>query len=411
MAKRIREAGTLAPTESGPGKRLLTLITPGRGSSGDYTVEMLKRAAEEKVFPRGTQGHIDHDSRADQVDKPEGSLRNLALYLNEDAYWDAGYVDPDTGEKGRLAAESVIGSAWRPFVDDFAEILGVSINALAEVADDGSIGRLIPDPFNRADLVTVAGRGGRVGEAREAARVIESRSMRAVETTNGDRNGWLSKAVYDAHGTDGTYVWFEDFDDQYVYYSTDERYATRTYRQAYTVEGSTVTLSGDPEPVRRRTEYDPITQDSPVNPAGVAEKKEAATMATIDDAELQTLRENSGRVTALETENKTLADELATERQKAAEAATEARQDAAARAVKEAFGEDAPAYHLNAARLAATASDFDAEKFAAEVKEAAAAVASANGAGNPSGVGDTISTSTTESANTDRTADIVSLRV
>lgn len=401
MAKRIREAGTLAPTESGPGKRLLTLITPGRGSSGTYSAEMLKRAAEDKVFPRGTQGHIDHDSRADQAEKPEGSLRNLALYLNEDAYWDPGYVDPDTGEAGRLAAESVIGSTWRPFVDDFAEILGVSINALAEVAEDGSIGRLIPDPFNRADLVTVAGRGGRVGEAREAARVIESRALRATETTIGDRNGWLAKAVYDAHGTDGTYVWFEDFDDQHVYYSTDERYTTRTYRQAYTLNGSTVTLEGEPEPVRRRTEYDLIT-DPPSDPAGVTEKKEGATMATIDDKELADLRESAGRVTALETENKEL-------REAADQAAREARKDKALAAVTEAFGKDAPKLYADIAETKAATADYDHDAFVAMVTEAAAAREAANGAGTPSGVGET--TGVTESGKTDRTDDILALRV
>ncbi|MEO9246459.1 hypothetical protein ABDK96_02045 [Citricoccus nitrophenolicus] len=391
MPKRIREAGTLAPAKSGPGKRLLTLITPGTGSSGTYSAEMLQRAAEDKAFPRGTQGHIDHDSAREQTDKPEGSLRNLALYLTEDAYWDG----------SALVAEAKIGTAWNQFVDDFHEILGVSINALAEVAEDGTVVSLIPDPFNRADLVTVAGRGGRVGEAREAARVIESRSLRAVETTNGDRNGWLAKAVYDAHGTDGTYVWFEDFDDEYVYYSTDERYTTRTYRQGYTLNGSTVTLEGDPEQVCRRTEYDLIT-DSPTDPAGVTEKKGAATMATIDDKELADLRESAGRVTALEAENKTLKED-------ADKSAREGRKDKALAAVEAAFGKDAPKFYVTAAESAAKDDDYDHDAFAAMVNEAAAARESANGAGQPSGVGETAGI--TEAVKTDRTDDILNLRV
>lgn len=387
MAKRIREAtGTAAKV--GPGRVKLTLITPGVGSSGTYSPALLEQAAKDKVFPRGTHSMVNHNTRTEDMDRPEGDLRNLAGVLLEDARW----------EGGALVAEARIGSAWRDFVDEFGEFIGVSISAAAEIAEDGTVERLIPDPFNRADLVTVAGRGGEIAEVLEAARVIESRSI-VDEAGNRDVREWLANVVKATHGGPGRWVWLRDFDPTNAWFDVEvddhTGYTVHTYQQGYTVNGVEVTLTGEPIEVRAHTEYTPITQDSPVNPAGVAEKKEAATMATIDDAELQTLRENSGRVTALETENKTLADELAAERQKAAEAATEARQDAAARAVKEAFGEDAPAYHLNAARLAATADDFDHDKFAAEVKEAAAAVASANGAGNPSGVGETTPTGTT----------------
>lgn len=388
LQQRIREATTTAPATTGPGRVLLTIITPGKGSSGQYSAEMLEQAAKDKAFPRGTQGHVNHTTAMEDMERPEGDLRNLALVLTEDARW--------TGEA--LVAEARVGSAWRDFVTEFGEFIGVSISAAAEIAEDGTVNRLIPGPFNRVDLVTVAGRGGRIAEVLEAARVIESRSMRATETTNGDLNGWLAKAVYDAHGTDGSYVWFEDFDDQYVYYSTDERYTTRTYRQAYTADGSTVTLEGDPLPVRRRTEYDPITE-SPSDPAGATEKKEGAIMATIDDKELADLREAAGRVTALEKELKDERDAREADARKAAEAAVESRRDLAVAAVHEAFGKDAPAFHLNAARLAATDEGYKHDEFVASLTEAAAARESANGAGTPSGVGHTAAT-VTEGAKT-----------
>ncbi|VXA92536.1 hypothetical protein [Citricoccus sp. K5] len=383
LQQRIHEATTTAPANTGPGRVLLTIITPGQGSSGQYSAEMLERAAKDKAFPRGTQGHVNHTTAMEDMERPEGDLRNLALVLTEDARW--------TGDA--LVAEARVGSAWRDFVTEFGEFIGVSISAAAEISEDGTVNRLIPDPFNRVDLVTVAGRGGRIAEVLEAARVIESRSMRATETTNGDRNGWLAKAVYDTHGTDGSYVWFEDFDDDYVYYSTDERYTTRTYRQTYTVDGSTVTLEGGPEPVRRRTEFDPITPtDSPSGPAGVNEKKEGATMATIDDKELADLRESAGRVTALEKELKDERDAREEDARKAAKEAAEARKDKALAAVTEAFGKDAPKFYVTAAESAAKDDDYDHDAFAAMVTEAAAARESANGAGTPSGVGDTAAT-------------------
>lgn len=396
---RIREASGTA-VKTGPGRVKLTLITPGKGSSGTYSPELLEQAAKDKVFPRGTMSMVNHTTAMEDMERPEGDLRNLAGVLLEDAKW----------EGGALVAEARIGSAWRPFVEEFGEFIGVSISAVAEVDDSGNIARLVPDPFNRADLVTVAGRGGQIAEVLEAARVIESRSM-VKETTSNDIEMWLDAALRDRftgdrqYGEPYDYPFSSDLDDQFVYYRRDGRY----YRLAYTLTDSTVTLQGDPEEVRRRTEYDPITADSPAGPAGVNEKKEGATMATIDDKELADLRERSSRFDQLETELATERAERKAEQDAAREAAVESRQERAVGVIKEAFGEDAPGYQINAARLAASADDFDHDKFAAEVKEAAAASASANGAGQPSGVGETASI--TEAVKTDRTDDILNLRV
>src|SRR6185312_8498863 len=148
----------------------LTLITPGKGTSGYYSAEVLEQAAKDRAFPRGTQVHVNHDSAVDRMDRPEGNLRNLAGVLLEDAY-----TDPS----GALVAETRVGSAWRDFVEDFHEFIGASVSSSAEVSEskDGPVvERLIPSPFNRCDLVTVAGRGGKITEVLEAAKAIESRS-------------------------------------------------------------------------------------------------------------------------------------------------------------------------------------------------------------------------------------------
>ena len=41
--KRVTEAVTATATPKGPGRVLLTIITPGQGSSGYYTPEVLER--------------------------------------------------------------------------------------------------------------------------------------------------------------------------------------------------------------------------------------------------------------------------------------------------------------------------------------------------------------------------------
>ena len=53
--------GRSAPLPA-PGKLLIQLITPGWGSSGYYSAEVLEQAANDKVFAKGTQMHIDHMS-------------------------------------------------------------------------------------------------------------------------------------------------------------------------------------------------------------------------------------------------------------------------------------------------------------------------------------------------------------
>lgn len=393
MSTLIKEAA--AATRTGPGRVMLTLITPGIGSSGEYTPEVLEQAAKDVVFPRGTQSHINHDTTIERMERPGGDLRNLAMVTVEDAVWQPDWVDPETGVKGRLAAESRVSSAWRDFVEEFGEFIGASVVASADITE-ASTGRVVeklyPSKFNRCDLVTVAGRGGGISEVLEAARVIESRSM-VSETVTADIGSYLRSAVRDTHGTGDRYAWLQDFDDTYVYFEQD----SRTYRQEYALTGVNATLSGEPVEVRRRTEYDPVktsavteSQDSPPVPAGATTNQEEANMATIDDKELADLRESAGRATAAEAE-------LKKEREERAAEAKTARKDKAEAIAKEAFGDDVPVFFLNAATMLAESADFDPEKLRADATEAAAKIAVDHGAGTPRGLGDTITESKTRS--------------
>lgn len=373
MTQRITES-LGAAQRTGPGRVQLTIITPGQGSSGHYTPEMLAQAEADLVFPKGTLSMVNHPTREESQARPEGDLRNLAAVLLEDAKWEPDWVDPVTGTQGRLAAEAKVGSAWSGFVDDFHEFIGASIYASAEVNESGEIQRLLPDPFNRVDLVTVAGRGGGIAEVLEAAQVIESRSV-VQESTAMDVEMWLNSAIRDSLQTWGYVI---DHDDDFVYYIADDNAdQQRTYRRSYTLSGSTVTMGNDPVEVRRRTEYDPITS-SPPTPAEeptITQDQEGATMATIDDNELRELQEKAGRVDQLEADIQALREAQETQ-------AAESRREQALTAVHEAFGEDAPAFFVTAAETAAQAEDYDHAAFSATVLEAATATG-ANIAGTP----------------------------
>jgi hypothetical protein len=171
-----------------------------------------------------------------------------------------------------------------------------------------------------------------------------------------------------------------DYDDAKVWFDVEDPETTTTYEQAYTLTEAMVTLEGDRVEVRATTTYVPT--DSAPNPAAVTEKKEAAVMATttIEETELAQLREAASRATTAEAE-------LKKERTERASEASQARKDKAASIVREAFGDDAPAFITESAQLMAGAEDFDAAKLADSVTEAAAKFQSQAGAGRPSGIG------------------------
>jgi hypothetical protein len=71
----------------------IKLMSPGRGSSGYYPADVLKKAAESKVFKAGTQMFWNHDTDAEESARPEGDLNRLAAVTTSDAQWNESGVD------------------------------------------------------------------------------------------------------------------------------------------------------------------------------------------------------------------------------------------------------------------------------------------------------------------------------
>jgi len=388
MAKLITEAGTLTAPSS-TGKLLITLITPGWGSSGYYSAEVLQQAAKDKVFPAGTQMHIDHMSPVDEYERPAGTLNTLAAVLEQDAYWDPEHVDPETGNKGRLAAEAMLGSKYRTEITEFAPYIGTSIAVGVDIKAGEAEGRrgqiieaMYPHKLNRVDFVTVAGRGGKIDK------VIEALSSKAHEVTANDLRSQLRELVRTAYGDDQTYVWLEDYDDANVWFSLEDAVKATTYQVGYTLTGDVAELTGDSIEVRKVTQYVPIapaqeSTDSVPNPATVTENQEEATMATIDDAELQQLREAASRATALEAEVSTLKTDNA-------KLVSDGRKAAAEAIVSDVFGDvDAKVTRRSLVSAALAAEAFDPEALKATATEAVAEIRAERGEGNVHGVGQT----------------------
>lgn len=212
-SRSLAEAAT--PAE-GPGRLLVTLITPGWGSSGYYSTDVIEQAVKDRVFPKGTHMYLDHPTPTEDYERPARTVKDLVAVLLEDARWDA------TNQKA--VAETRVYSRWRHPLAEMADAIGVSIRADAEVElgeAEGRTGKIITriTRGRSVDFVTEAGRGGAfevlesargVQEARNIGQWVESRIHRDFTTTADEMFGdgrltreeriALSSAIGDALG-------------------------------------------------------------------------------------------------------------------------------------------------------------------------------------------------------------------
>lgn len=141
----------------------IKLISPGRGTSGYYGADVLKKAAESRVFRAGTQMFWNHDTDSEESARPEGDLHRLAAVTTTDASWDeAGRDGP-----GLYARAKVFGD-YADRVREKGPHIGLSIRAGGERdeaarAPDGKP-RVITALKNAqsVDFVTRAGRDGKI---------------------------------------------------------------------------------------------------------------------------------------------------------------------------------------------------------------------------------------------------------
>lgn len=173
MKMKISESTTTSVLKPirGTRKWLVRLITEGHGSTGVYTKEALQGSFAE-AFPVGTHMYIDHATEIESFNRPEGTLTKLAAVIAETPYW------RDDPEPGMYATIEVV-EQWAPFIEQVADIIGVSIHCGATLAPDDDIvtageplppviESFIPSPVNSVDFVTVPGAGGRLVEALES---------------------------------------------------------------------------------------------------------------------------------------------------------------------------------------------------------------------------------------------------
>jgi hypothetical protein len=162
----LQESASFAPgtilQESAALEPLVKIISPGRGSSGYYTKEVLERDGP-KIFKRGTLMYINHATPAEEAARPEGDWSKLAAVTTSDATW------MEAGPAGAaLYAKAKVFSGHAAEVAEKAPHTGVSIRASGKRDDqakgpDGKPGVITELTHAESiDLVTKAGRDGKL---------------------------------------------------------------------------------------------------------------------------------------------------------------------------------------------------------------------------------------------------------
>jgi hypothetical protein len=146
----------------------IRIIAPGWGNSGYYSREVLERDIPQ-AFPPGTQLFWNHDTPAEESQRPEGDLSRLAgVTVSEPAWDESGPVGP--GMYARIRPFSNYAST----IDEIGEHIGVSIRAAGERVTGEAEGRQGPIVQRIAqgrsiDFVTRPGAGGQIVRIFEAA--------------------------------------------------------------------------------------------------------------------------------------------------------------------------------------------------------------------------------------------------
>ena len=180
----------------------IKLIAPGWGSSGYYPAEVLERDGP-TLFRAGTKMYWDHPTVSEEMERPEGSLRNLAAVLISDARWDGQGV-----EGPGLYADAKIFEGYQSAVNEMAPHIGVSIRASGRATQGEAEGRRGPiiqalTAAASVDFVTEPGAGGRILQLFEAARPTTVREARNVGEWLESRLHLMFTEIADYHFGEG----------------------------------------------------------------------------------------------------------------------------------------------------------------------------------------------------------------
>lgn len=150
----------------------VTIITPGKGSSGEYPPETIKKLAESPIWDNPVHMYMNHATGSERASRPEGDIRELA-----------GVIDgrPVVDDSGALVGRAKIFPEYRDFIRERAPYIGVSINASGIITPGKD--RVIQEitQVDSVDFVTKPGRGGKITAVLESSREVDGMADTIVE--------------------------------------------------------------------------------------------------------------------------------------------------------------------------------------------------------------------------------------
>lgn len=177
MAKIVRENGTMRAR----------IITPGQGTSGYYSPQLLKDSAAKFA---GVQVYWDHPTEQEESGRPERSLRDLAgkVLANPAPAWQ------ESGSDGPgIYGEVQVYKPYQEAVNELGPDIGLSIRASGKAGTKVVEGKQVKaiesiDHVTSVDFVTLPGRGGKPLQIFEAARKAGRDAALRETSTNPQEN-------------------------------------------------------------------------------------------------------------------------------------------------------------------------------------------------------------------------------
>lgn len=395
MPKQLTETAAISEKAAAAAKDTgvlpIQFISPGWGSSGYYSPQVLEQAAADNVIPAGTHMYADHPTDGEHFERPGRSIKDLMAVTVEDA---------KLSTDGALIGKVHVVPAWRDLLETVRDHIGVSIRASAtdivEGEAEGRRGGIIEGlvaPVMSVDFVTRAGRGGKVLQVLESADTNRRALDRGVEeATVNDTREALQTALRDAYATaKDTWLYVRDFDESTVWFEVEGSGDNAgIYGQPYDEDSGDVTLTGTRTEVRVQTTYVPVTRPDSNTPTTTESLEDNMAKIQIEETEHTRLTETAGRVDALESENVTLKTRADVAESKLA---TYERNEAARKVIAESASKANVAFTDREVKgfladvVVKEDGTIDSEKFTALVDEEAAAKKVAEGAGSVSGYG------------------------
>lgn len=165
MTEFLVEAVAANPVKKGK-RWLVTLATPGKGSSGTYSPDLLENYGP-VAFPTGTKAYWGHAAPQDRDARDQ-----LGKY--EDTFWNA--------ESQRLQSYLKPYPRWEQVVEEMGADLELSICVGGTKDEEGNILTLEYDRTNSVDAVAFAGLSGS-GLMEQVESLAESIAARGKETS------------------------------------------------------------------------------------------------------------------------------------------------------------------------------------------------------------------------------------